>query len=85
MSELDDLKKSLSREAKTRQATEDRTDELTAELYETSAALQYCTQTVAEKSAGLRQANEELELLQLRFMHAEKLAKIGLLVTGVAE
>ena len=58
MSELDDLKKSLSREAKARQAAEDRTEELTAELYETSAALQYRTQIVAEKSAGLRQANE---------------------------
>ena len=85
MSELDDLKKSLSREAKARQAAEDRTEELTAELYETSAALQYRTQIVAEKSAGLRQANEELEQLQLRLMHSEKMAKIGLLVTGVAE
>ncbi|MDG1311983.1 MAG: hypothetical protein P8P26_07990 [Porticoccaceae bacterium] len=85
MSDMVLLTDSLSRESSARKAGEKRLEEVAAELYETSAALQYRTQIVAEKSATLRQANEDLEQLRLRLMHSEKMAKVGLLVPDIAE
>ena len=85
MSDMVLLTDSLSRESSARKAGEKRLEEVAAELYETSAALQYRTQIVAEKSAKLRQANEDLEQLRLRLMHSEKMAKVGLLVPDIAE
>ena len=85
MSDMVLLTDSLSRESSARKAGEKRLEEVAAELYETSAALQYRTQIGAEKSATLRQANEDLEQLRLRLMHSEKMAKVGLLVPDIAE
>lgn len=79
------LSENLSRESEARKTAEDRLQEVSAELYETSAALHYRTQIVAEKSAALRQVDEDIEQLKLRLIHAEKMAKLGLLLAGIAD
>ena len=85
VTDLDMLGKNLSRESEARKTAENKLQELSAELYETSAALQYRTQIVAEKSARLRQINEDIEQLRLRLMHSEKMAKVGSLLAGIAD
>jgi signal transduction histidine kinase len=85
VTDLDMLGKNLSRESEARKTAENKLQELSAELYETSAALQYRTQIVAEKSARLRQINEDIEQLRLRLMHSEKMAKVGSLLVGIAD
>ena len=79
------LHKDLSQQSEARKAAENRLQELSAELHDAKAALQYRTQIVAEKSAKLRQANEENEQLRLRLMHSEKMAKVGFLLAGIAD
>ena len=61
MSDMDLSSENLTRESEARKAAEKRLEEVSAELYETSAALQYRTQIVAEKSAALRQLNEDAD------------------------
>jgi len=85
MSDMHLLSENLTRESEARKAAEKRLEEVSAELYETSAALQYRTQIVAEKSAALRQLNEDADQLRLRLMHSEKMAKVGLLLAGIAD
>lgn len=79
------LQDDLSRQSEARKAAETRLQEVSAELHEATAALQYRTQIVAEKSAKLRQADEDNEQLKLRLIHSEKMAKLGLLLAGIAD
>ena len=85
MTDANMLSENLCRESEARKAAEKRLEEVAAELYQTSAALQYRTQIVAEKSAKLRQVNEDMEQLRLRLAHSEKMAKLGLLLAGIGE
>ena len=85
MTDANMLSENLCRESEARKTAEKRLEEVAAELYQTSAALQYRTQIVAEKSAKLRQVNEDMEQLRLRLAHSEKMAKLGLLLAGIGE
>jgi signal transduction histidine kinase len=83
--DMDMLSQNLSRESEARKAAENQLQKVSAELHETSAALEHRTQVVAEKSAKLHRANEDIEQLRLRLLHPEKMAKVGLLTAGIAD
>ena len=51
MTDANMFSENLCRESEARKTAEKRLEEVAAELYQTSAALQYRTQIVAEKSA----------------------------------